>query len=71
MRKANKVARRLELDYFGDPPKRPPHMRLATYARIMAELAPLMAEINRRVAVWMARAKTPWGHLGALMRWGL
>ena len=71
VRKANKLALRLGLDYFGDPPKRPPHMRAATYARIMAELEPLKAEINRRVATRMARAKTPLGHLGALMRWGL
>jgi hypothetical protein len=71
VRKANKIALRLGLDYFGDPPKRPPHMRAATYARIMAELEPLKLEINRRVAVRMARAKTPWGHLGALTRWGL
>jgi hypothetical protein len=71
VRKANKVALRLGLDYFGDPPKRPPHMRAGTYARIMTELEPLKAEINRRVAVRMARAKTPWGYLGALMRWGL
>jgi hypothetical protein len=46
-------------------------MRAPTYARIMAELEPLKAEINRWVAVRMARAKTPWGHLGALMLWVL
>jgi hypothetical protein len=71
VRKANKVALRLGLDYFGDHPKRPPHMRVATYARIMAELEPLKAEINRRVAVRMARAKGPMGAWGALVRWGL
>lgn len=71
VRKANKVARRLGLDYFGDPPKRPPHMRAATYARIMAELEPLKAEINRRVAVRMARAKGPLGGWNALVRWGI
>jgi hypothetical protein len=71
VRKANKVALRLGLDYFGDHPKRPPHMRAATYARIMAELEPLKAEINRRVAMRMARAKGPVGAWGALMRWGL
>jgi hypothetical protein len=71
VRKANKIALRLGLDYFADAPERPPHMRAATYARIMAELEPLRTEINRRVALRMARAKTPWGHLGALMRWGL
>lgn len=71
VRKANKIALRLGLDYFGDRPKRPPHMRAATYARIMAELEPLKTEIHRRVAVRMARAKAPMGHLGALMRWGL
>jgi hypothetical protein len=46
-------------------------MRAATYARIMAELEPLKAEINRRVAMRMARAKGPVGAWGALMRWGL
>lgn len=71
VRKANKVARRLGLDYFGDHPKRPPHMRAATYARIVAELEPLKSEINRRVATRMARAKGPIGAWGALMRWGL
>lgn len=71
VRKANKIALRLGLDYFGDHPKRPPHMRAATYARIMAELEPLKAEINRRVAVRMARAKGPMGAWGALVRWGL
>lgn len=71
VRKANKLALRLGLDYFGDHPKRPPHMRAATYARIMAELEPLKAEINRRVALRMARAKGPIGAWSALMRWGL
>ncbi|MEQ1819788.1 MAG: hypothetical protein ABL871_14390 [Terricaulis sp.] len=71
VRKANKVAVRLGLDYFGDHPKRPPHMRAATYVRIMAELEPLKAEINRRVAVRLAHAKGPLGGLPALMRWGL
>lgn len=71
VRKANKVALRLGLDYFGDPPKRPPHMRLTTYARNMAELEPLKAEINRRVAARMTRAKGPLGAWGALARWGL
>lgn len=71
VRKANKVALRLGLDYFGDHPKRPPHMRAATYARIMAELQPLKAEINRRIAMRMARAKGPIGTWGALVRWGL
>ncbi len=61
VRKANKIALRLGLDYFGDHPKRPPHMRAATYARIIAELEPLKAEINRRVAVRMARAMGAWG----------
>jgi hypothetical protein len=71
VRKANKIALRLGIEYFGDPPKRPPHMRAATYARIMAELEPLKAEINRRVAVRMARAKGPLGAWGTLARWGL
>jgi hypothetical protein len=71
VRRANKIALRLGLDYFGDHPMRPPHMRAATYARIMADLEPLKAEINRRVAVRMARAKGPIGAWGALLRWGL
>jgi hypothetical protein len=72
VRKANKIALRLGLDYFADHPKRLPHMRAATYARIIAELEPLKAEINRRVAVRMAGAKGPLGAWGALMmRWGL
>lgn len=71
VRKANKVARRLGLDYFGDSPKRPPHMRATTYARIMAELEPLKAEINRRVAVRIARAKGTMGGWNALVRWGI
>jgi hypothetical protein len=71
VRKANKLALRLGLDYFGAPPKRPPYMRTATYARIMGELEPLTAEINRRVAVRMARSRGPLGAWGALARWGL
>lgn len=71
VRKANKIALRLGLDYFGDTPKRPPHMRAATYARIMTELEPLKLEINRRIAVRLARAKGPLGAWGALTRWGL
>lgn len=51
--------------------KRPPHMRAATYARIVSELEPIKAEINRRVAMKMARAKGPLGGWGALIRWGL
>lgn len=71
VRKANKLALRLGLDYFDDAPKRPPHMRTATYARIMAELAPLKAEIDRRVAARMARAKGPLAAWDTLLRWGL
>ncbi|MGE0408097.1 MAG: hypothetical protein AB7P23_02405 [Amphiplicatus sp.] len=71
VRKANKIACRLGLDYFGDAPKRPSHMRAETYAKIMAELEPLKAEINRRVAMRMARAKGPLGAFPALARWGL
>jgi hypothetical protein len=71
VRKANKLALRLGLDSCTDAPKRPPRMRLATYARIRDELDPLMVEINRRVAVRMARAKGPLSALGTLVRWGL
>ena len=71
VRKANKIALRLGLDHFTDPPKRPPHMRAATYAAIMGELEPLKAEIHRRVTVRMARAKGPLGGWAALVRWGL
>ncbi len=71
VRKANKLALRLGLDYFGDAPKRPPHMRTATYVRIVAELEPLKVEINRRVSVRMARARGPLGAWPTLARWGL
>lgn len=71
VRRANKLAQRLRLDHFADPPKRPPHMRTATHARIMAKLEPLKAEIDRRVAVRMARAKGPIGAWGTLARWGV
>jgi hypothetical protein len=71
VRRAGKLAQRLGLDSCADAPKRPPHMRLATYARIRAELDPLMVEINRRVAARMARVKGPLAALPALLRWGL
>lgn len=71
VRRANKLALRLGLDSCTDAPKRPARMRLGTYARIRAELDPLMVEINRRVAMRMARARGPLGALPALFRWGL
>lgn len=71
VRRANKLALRLGLDSCADTPTRPPRMRLATYARIRAELDPLMAEISRRVALRTARARGPFGALPALLRWGL
>jgi|CXWL01.1.fsa_nt_gi hypothetical protein len=49
---------------FGDPPKRPPKMRAATYAWIMAELEPLKTEINSRVEVQMVGANGPLGGWG-------
>lgn len=48
-----------------------PHMRALMHVRIMGEMKPLWAEINRREAVRMARAKGPLGAWGAPLRWGL
>ena len=71
IRKANKIALRMGVDYFADPPKRPPHMRPETYARLLIELQPIKAEIERRVARRMAKAKGPLGGLATIVRWGL
>jgi hypothetical protein len=71
IRKANKIALRMGMDYFGDPPKRPPHMRPETYAGLLSELLPIKAEIERRVARRMAKAKGPLGGLATIVRWGL
>lgn len=71
IRKANKLAFRLGLDSFIDPPCRPPHMRTATFAQIVAELETLKAEVNRRVAARLACAKGELGAWAALARWGL
>jgi hypothetical protein len=71
VRKANKIALRLGLEHFTDPPKRPPNMHAETYARTLAELEPLKAEINRRAAIRLARARGRFGVVPALMRWGL
>jgi hypothetical protein len=46
-------------------------MRAATFTRIVAELEPLKAEINRRAAIRLARARGRFGVVSALMRWGL
>jgi hypothetical protein len=71
VRRANKLALRLELECFSDTPKRPKGMRLHTYAAIRAKLDPLRAEIEHRVRVRMARAKGPFGYMPSLLRWGL
>lgn len=71
IRKANKIALRMGMDYFADPPKRPPHMRPETFAKLMTELQPIRAEIERRVARRMATAKGPVGGLALVVRWGL
>ncbi len=71
IRKGNKIAARMGMDYFADPPKRPPHMRPETYARLLTELQPIRAEIERRVARRMAKAKGPLGGLATIVRWGL
>jgi hypothetical protein len=71
IRKANKIALRMGMNYFADQPKRPPHMRPETYARLLSELQPIKAEIERRVARRMATAKGPLGGLALIVRWGL
>lgn len=71
MRRANKVAARLRLEHFTDPPARPKNMRLTTYLTILAELEPLKAEIGRRVTLRMARAKGRLSGWAALARWGV
>lgn len=71
VRKANRIARKLDMDYFGDPIQRPPRMRAETFAQIVAELEPVKTEINRRVMIRAARAKGPLGAFPAMVRWGL
>lgn len=71
VRRADMLAGKLGLDTVLASPKRPAGMRLETYARIVADLAPMQAEINRRLASRAARSKTPLGHLVAAVRWGL
>ncbi len=71
VRKANKLALRLGLDHFSEKPKRPLHMRQETYARRLAALEPLNAEIGRRVARCAARSKSPFRRYAAFLRWGL
>ncbi|MCX7358137.1 MAG: hypothetical protein NT015_08360 [Alphaproteobacteria bacterium] len=71
VRRADKLAGKLGLGTVLSSPRRPARMRLETYARIVADLAPMQAEINRRLALRAARSKTPLGHLTAALRWGL
>jgi hypothetical protein len=71
VRKASKIALRLGLDYFCDPPKRPPHMRAATYPRIHG--GPGAAEDgdqSSRGDTDGTRKGAAW-RVGALTRWGL
>jgi hypothetical protein len=56
IRKANKVAVKLGCDSWMDAPsKRPLHMRVATFERLRAERAALVAEINRDIARKLSR----------------
>jgi hypothetical protein len=71
VRRADKLAGKLGLDTVLSTPKRPTGMRLETYARIVADLAPLQGEIGRRLTLRAARSRTPFGHMIAATRWGL
>jgi len=71
VRRANKLAGRLGLEHFADPPLRPVRMRTTTYLAIVVELERLKREINRRAAARVARAGSAFTAMTALVRWGL
>ena len=56
IRKANKLARRIGSNDWGEQPRSPPtHMRMTTFARIDAERSALADEINARIAPGILR----------------
>ena len=57
IRRANKVAVKLGLDcWYEQPTKRPPHMRLPTYERLLLQHKQYATAINQRIALRMARS---------------
>jgi hypothetical protein len=57
IRRANKTAVRLGLDAWHEQPtKRPPYMRMTTYAALSAERDQLAADINRHISAKLARS---------------
>lgn len=55
IRQANKVALKLGVDcWYEQPAKRPPHMRLETFERLLLQHKRNAAAINQRIAVRMA-----------------
>ena len=58
IRRANKIALKLDCDSWMEQPiARPPHMRLETFERLKSERAPLVAQINQRIAIRLARSR--------------
>ena len=66
IRRANKIALKLDCDSWMEQPiARPPHMRLETFERLKSERAPLVAQINQRIAIRLARSRR--GNFGAFV----
>jgi hypothetical protein len=55
VRKANKLSARLGCDSWTDRPTRPKYMRIARFESLKAERGLIVNEINRRIAVRLAR----------------
>lgn len=50
IRKADRIAWRMGLDSWEQPPTRPPYMRVEMYQRLLQERETVVAEIHRRIA---------------------
>jgi hypothetical protein len=58
IRRANKISLKLDCDSWMEQPiTRPSHMRVEAFERLKADRAPLIAEINRRIGIRLARSR--------------
>ena len=73
IRRANKIALKLDCDNWMEQPiARPPHMRLDTFERLKSERAPLVAQINQRIGIRLARScRGDFGAIALLAKLGV
>lgn len=71
VRRAWRIAEKLEMESLTEYPRRPASMKEARYRALLDELLPLLDQIGEKVRSKLARARNPGAAWDAIERWGL